>query len=25
MKEWKEIQLEDGNAGWVPTSVIEVI
>ena len=25
MKEWKEIQLEDGNAGWVPTSAIEVI
>jgi tetratricopeptide (TPR) repeat protein len=25
MKDWKEIQLEDGNAGWVPTSVIEVI
>lgn len=25
MKEWKEIQLEDGNAGWVPASVIEVI
>ena len=25
MKEWKEIQLEDGNAGWVPVSVIEVI
>ncbi len=25
MKEWKEIQLEDGNVGWVPTSVIEVI
>lgn len=25
MKEWKEIQLEDGNAGWVPTSVIEII
>ena len=25
MKEWKEIQLEDGNAGWVPTNVIEII
>ena len=25
MKEWKEIQLEDGNAGWVPSSVIEII
>lgn len=25
MKEWKEIQLEDGNVGWVPTSVIEII
>ena len=25
MKEWKEILLEDGNAGWVPTSAIEVI
>lgn len=25
MREWKEIQLEDGNAGWVPASVIEVI
>lgn len=25
MKEWKEIQLEDGNAGWVPASVIEII
>ena len=25
MKEWKEIQLEDGNAGWLPTSAIEVI
>ena len=25
MREWKEIQLEDGNAGWVPTSVIEII
>lgn len=25
MKEWKEIQLEDGNAGWVPASVVEII
>lgn len=25
MKEWKEIKLEDGNVGWVPTSVIEFI
>ena len=25
MKEWKEIKLEDGNVGWVPTSVIEII
>lgn len=25
MKEWKEIRLEDGNVGWVPTSVIEII
>lgn len=25
MKEWKEIQLEDGNAGWVSTSVLEII
>lgn len=25
MREWKEIQLEDGNAGWVPSSVIEII
>lgn len=25
MKEWKEIRLEDGNAGWVPAHVIEVI
>lgn len=25
MKEWKEILLEDGNAGWVPASVIEAI
>ncbi len=25
MKEWKEIQLEDGNAGWVPASAIEII
>lgn len=25
MKEWKEIRLEDGNVGWVPASVIEII
>ena len=25
MREWKEIQLEDGNAGWVPASAIEII
>ena len=25
MRDWKEIQLEDGNAGWVPSSVIEII
>ena len=25
MKEWKEIQLEDGNAGWVPAQAIEII
>ena len=25
MRKWKEIQLEDGNVGWVPTSVIEII
>lgn len=25
MREWKEIQLEDGNAGWVPSSAIEII
>lgn len=25
MKEWKEIRLEDGNVGWVPTNVIEII
>ena len=25
MKEWKEIKLEDGNVGWVPTNVIENI
>lgn len=25
MKEWKEIRLEDGKVGWVPTSAIEVI
>ena len=25
MKAWKEIRLEDGNVGWVPTDVIEII
>lgn len=25
MKEWTEIQLEDGNVGWLPASVIEII
>ena len=25
MREWKEIQLEDGNVGWVPASVLEII
>lgn len=25
MKEWKEIRLEDGNVGWVPTTAIEII
>ena len=25
MREWKEILLEDGNAGWVPSSAIEII
>lgn len=25
MKDWKEIKLEDGNVGWVPTNVIEII
>ena len=25
MKDWKEIQLEDGNAGWIPTSALEII
>ena len=25
MKEWKEIRLEDGKVGWVPTSAIEAI
>lgn len=25
MKEWKEIQLEDGNAGWIPASALEII
>lgn len=25
MREWKEIRLEDGKVGWVPTSAIEGI
>lgn len=25
MKEWVEIRLEDGNVGWIPVSVIEMI
>ena len=25
MKEWREIQLEDGSIGWVPVQVLEVI
>ena len=25
MKGWKEVSLEDGNRGWVPTESIEVI
>lgn len=25
MREWKEIRLEDGKVGWVPSSSIEVI
>lgn len=25
MREWKEIRLEDGKVGWIPTSAIEVI
>jgi tetratricopeptide (TPR) repeat protein len=25
MRDWKEIQLEDGNAGWIPSSAIEII
>ena len=25
MKDWKEIRLEDGKVGWVPTSSIEII
>ncbi|MEG1562895.1 MAG: tetratricopeptide repeat protein [Bacteroides sp.] len=25
MREWKEIRLEDGKVGWVPTSSIEII
>lgn len=25
MKNWKEIKLEDGNVGWVPENVIEII
>jgi len=25
MREWKEIKLEDGNVGWVPANIIEII
>ncbi len=25
MKEWKEIKLEDGKVGWIPTSALELI
>ena len=25
MKEWAEIRLEDGNTGWIPVNVIEII
>ena len=25
MKEWVEIRLEDGNTGWVPVNVMEII
>lgn len=25
MQEWKEIQLEDGKVGWLPTEVLEII
>lgn len=25
MREWKEIELEDGNVGWVQTTVLEII
>lgn len=25
MREWKEIRLEDGKVGWVPTSALEII
>lgn len=25
MKEWKEIRLEDGKVGWIPTAAIEII
>ena len=25
MKEWVEIRLEDGNTGWIPVSVMEII
>lgn len=25
MKKWKEIRLEDGNVGWIPTNAIEII
>ena len=25
MKEWKEIKLEDGKVGWIPTNALELI
>jgi hypothetical protein len=25
MKDWKEIEIEDGNIGWLPASAIEQI
>ena len=25
MRDWKEIQLEDGKVGWLPTVAIEII